>query len=250
MKPKISIITVSYNSEEHIEEAIQSVIKQDYVNKEYIIVDGASTDQTMRIVEKYRAFINVIISEPDSGISDAFNKGIRAASGDVICIVNSDDIMPEEALSRFASQYEEGIDVFRGEEIIRNFETGSERLMKPTMDYRTPVNFNVCHMATYIRREAFERFGYYDESFRFSMDRELLFRFHRQGAKEKRLEGVFGLFRLGGVSQTINKRKTYEALEVLKRNGATKTAVLRYYVVLHAKSVVKRILANHMGDKL
>ena len=90
-KPKISIITVCYNSEAHIEEAILSVINQSYDNKEYLVIDGGSKDGTLNIIEKYKDRIDYFVSEPDKGISDAFNKGIKAASGDIIGILNSDD---------------------------------------------------------------------------------------------------------------------------------------------------------------
>ena len=93
MKPRITIITVCYNSEKYIEQAILSVINQTYDNLEYIIVDGGSQDSTMSIVNRYRDKISVIISEKDNGISDAFNKGIRRATGDIIGIVNSDDML-------------------------------------------------------------------------------------------------------------------------------------------------------------
>lgn len=242
MTPKISVITVSYNSESHIEEAIQSVLAQDYSNREYIIIDGASKDRTCEIIDRYKDKIDFVLSEPDKGISDAFNKGIRVASGEIICIVNSDDIMPDNALERFAEQYEPGIDVYRGEEIIRNFETGKEYIMFPTMEYaKIPFTFNVCHMATYIRKDAFERFGYYDVEFKCSMDRELLYRFHRCGAREKRMNGVYGIFRLGGVSQSdqIAERKYREALEVLRRNGGTNIEMLFFALYLRAKKVAK-----------
>lgn len=243
MKPKISIITICFNSEAHIEEAIKSVIGQSYENKEYIIVDGGSTDGTMQILEQYKNQINCIISEPDKGISDAFNKGIRAASGEVICIVNSDDIMINDALVRFSQQYEEGIDVFRGQQIIRNFQTGKEYILRPTMVYkRVPINFQVCHMATYIRRDAFERFGYYDTNFKISMDRELLFRFHKKGAKEKKLSGEYGIFRLGGVSQNADSRKLEEGKELLYRYGASTLETRIYCAYLRSKSIIKKMM--------
>ena len=86
MCPKISVITVSYNSATHLEECILSVINQSYDNKEYIIIDGGSTDGTLDIIDKYKDKIDYFISEPDNGISDAFNKGIKAATGDLIGI--------------------------------------------------------------------------------------------------------------------------------------------------------------------
>lgn len=245
MTPKISVITVSYNSESHIEEAIQSVLAQDYSNKEYIIIDGASKDRTSEIIDRYKDQIDFVLSEPDKGISDAFNKGIRHATGDVICIVNSDDIMPKGALSRFAEQYDENYDVFRGKEIVRDFSSGKEYVLTPTLVYpRIPISFNVCHMATYIKKDAFDRFGYYDIDFKCGMDRELLFRFHRLGAKEKPLNGVFGIFRLGGVSQSskMEKKKIEESLAIARSNNLNPFEITLYSMFLHIKSGAKKIL--------
>lgn len=92
-QPIISIITVCFNSEKHIEDTIKSVLSQKYNNLQYIIIDGGSKDKTMDIINKYKKEISTIISEPDKGISDAFNKGIQHAKGDLVGIVNSDDIL-------------------------------------------------------------------------------------------------------------------------------------------------------------
>ncbi len=88
---KISVITVCFNSEKTIARTIESVINQHYSDLEYIIIDGGSKDKTVEIINKYRNELSYFISEPDQGISDAFNKGIRVATGDIIGIINSDD---------------------------------------------------------------------------------------------------------------------------------------------------------------
>ena len=130
MKPRITIITVCYNSEKYIEQAILSVINQTYDNLEYIIVDGGSQDSTMSIVNRYRDKISVIISEKDNGISDAFNKGIRRATGDIIGIVNSDDMLyNNNVIEKLAEYYEDDIDVYRGKEIVKNFDSGYEYVL-------------------------------------------------------------------------------------------------------------------------
>ena len=93
MNLKISVITIAYNSESEIEDTIRSVINQTYQNREYIIVDGDSTDQTLSIINQYRNKIDIIISEPDKGRSDAFNKGIQRATGDYIVMMDADSAL-------------------------------------------------------------------------------------------------------------------------------------------------------------
>lgn len=130
-KPKISIITVCYNSEAHLEEAMLSIINQSYANKEYIVIDGGSKDNTLAIIDKYRDKIDYFVSEPDKGISDAFNKGIKAATGDIIGIINSDDFMMPDALHKVAEQYEEGVDLYRGYTLVWNEVRNTKKYMYP-----------------------------------------------------------------------------------------------------------------------
>ena len=94
--PKFSIITVTYNAAAVIEDTLQSVITQTYKNIEYIIVDGASTDRTMEIIGRYRKHIHTVVSEPDHGLYDAMNKGIRLATGDYVCFLNAGDELHED----------------------------------------------------------------------------------------------------------------------------------------------------------
>lgn len=103
--PKITVVTPSYNQGQFIEYTIQSVLNQEYPNLEYIIVDGASTDQTLAVVENYRADIHTIISEKDKGQSDAINKGFALATGDILCWLNSDDCFSQGTLHRVAAHF-------------------------------------------------------------------------------------------------------------------------------------------------
>lgn len=241
MLPKISIITISFNSEKHIEEAIQSVLKQSYENVEYIIIDGKSTDKTMEIIGKYKDRIQYIISEPDKGISDAFNKGIKVASGDIIGIVNSDDkLYTNDALEKVARCYDSGFEVFRGSEVVRNFDTGYEYILHPTMKFKkNPITFHVCHMATYISREAFEKFGYYNTNLKYAMDLELLYRYNLQGAKSKKIDDIIGLFRIGGISQVYNKKKRNECVEIIKMIDGSIIDVMNYKISLIMKDLIR-----------
>ena len=95
---KVSIITTTLNSEKNLDKCIRSVINQTYKNIEYLIIDGCSSDKTLQIIKKYKKKINFILSEKDRGIWDAMNKGLRHASGDIVCFLNSDDFFYKKSI--------------------------------------------------------------------------------------------------------------------------------------------------------
>lgn len=242
-KPKISIITVCFNSEKHLEEAIQSVINQDYENKEYIVIDGGSTDGTLGIIEKYRDKIDYFVSEQDKGISDAFNKGIRAATGDLIGICNSDDILADGVLSVVADAYEEGVEIYRLNEKIRDFETGDEFLLKPTLVFPLlPYNSQPCHMGCFVSKDAYEKYGLYDVDFKYCMDVELLRRFSYNGARYKYVNEVCGYFRKGGTSSSSEKRMREERRQLVLRYGGSRFEAWRFVLYFFIKQKVKSFL--------
>ena len=250
MKPKISIITVCYNSSAHIEEAIKSVIGQTYDNIEYIVIDGGSTDGTVDIINKYKENINYFVSEPDKGISDAFNKGIVASTGDMIGIVNSDDMLYDcEVLAKVATYYSPDIDLYRGKEIVRNFETGYEYTLNPTMTIKcNPLSFCVCHMATFISREAIQKYGMYDVDFHYSMDKDLIYRYMYNGAKSIEMDVIVGIFRPGGVSHNYCKNKRRESALIVERTGGSKFDVLSYKFILYIKEKSRKVLGKINPD--
>ena len=98
---KVSIVTICYNNGESIKQTIDSVLSQDYPNIEYVIIDGASTDSSMEVISSYGERIAKVISEPDKGIYDAMNKGIRFAHGEIIGIVNSDDWFEKDTIESY-----------------------------------------------------------------------------------------------------------------------------------------------------
>lgn len=242
-KPKISIITVCYNSKAHLEECIQSVLGQTYVNKEYIVIDGGSKDGTLDIIAKYRDKIDYFVSEPDKGISDAFNKGIKAATGDIIGICNADDQLASDCMQILADNYEEGIDIYRMNEVVKNFETGEEFLTKPTLVYgHRLVNHYTCHMGCFVAKSAYEKYGMYDVNLKIQMDTDLLCKFSFNGAKYKYVDANCGYFRRGGVSTTGVKRRNYERKLIMKRYGASTWEIMTTQGYHRIMQFAKRVL--------
>ena len=173
--PKFSVITVCYNAQSVIEDTIQSVIAQTYHHVEYILIDGASTDRTMNIVNKYKAHITTIVSEPDKGIYDAMNKGILLATGDYLCFLNAGDSFHEDdTLQQMVHTLHEAElpDVLYGETELVDREGHFLRMRRLSApEVLTWKSFRqgmlVCHKAFFPRRDLVVP---YDLHYRFSAD--------------------------------------------------------------------------------
>ncbi len=183
---KLSIITVVYNGEAFIESAIDSVLSQAYKNLEYIVVDGQSTDGTLELLGKYKSRIDTVISEPDKGIYDAMNKGIKVATGEIVGILNSDDFyVQSDVLGRVAAAFEKNaVDSVYGNiryvskadpsKIVRSVIPGPRRSF--TDGWYPP------HPAFFVRRKVYENFGGFRVDMRVSADFELMLRFLEKNA--------------------------------------------------------------------
>lgn len=180
---KVSIITVTYNSAATIAGCIASVNEQTYPDIEHIVVDGASKDGTVEIIRSIPNRVSQLISEPDKGIYDAMNKGIRMATGDVIGILNSDDFFTTgEVIAHIVSAFEKnGVDGVYGDicfvkpenlnKVVRYY---SARWFNPSL-FR--FGFMPPHPSVYIRSSCFQKLGLYKEDYRIAADYELLIRF-------------------------------------------------------------------------
>jgi glycosyltransferase involved in cell wall biosynthesis len=164
---KVSIITISRNSEKTIEDSIQSVLKQLYNNIEYIIIDGASTDSTINKINKYLNKIDYFISEPDKSLYHALNKGIKAATGDIIGILHSDDTYNDNnVIGDIVSIFNDNvnIDLVYGDALFVSYDHKPIRFyssssFKPIMFY---FGFQPAHTATFIKTNAHRKYGLYD----------------------------------------------------------------------------------------
>lgn len=175
LHPKFSIITVTYNAAQVLEDTIQSVITQTYKGVEYIIIDGGSKDGTLDIINRYKTHIHTVISEPDKGLYDAMNKGIRMATGDYICFLNAGDALHEDdtlLLMVHSITGEVLPDVLYGETQLVDEEGHFVRMRRLSApEQLTWKSFQkgmlVCHQAFFARRELVEP---YDLHYRFSAD--------------------------------------------------------------------------------
>lgn len=204
-RPKISIITACYNAENTIEQTIQSVLGQTYEHIEYIIVDGASTDGTMEIVEKYRNKIDVVVSESDKGVYDAFNKGVHIASGEYIMFLNADDYFLEndviKQLACFIKKKQDAVCVY-----------GNIYMINESTDYKTKHGQNISldklkegimppHPATLLLREVILALGGFDLQYRIAADFDLMAKVLQKYEKKVYYIPIFvTMFRLGGLS--------------------------------------------------
>lgn len=246
---KISIITITYNSERTVEKTLKSVLSQVYPNLEYIIVDGGSKDSTLRIIERYRTQISCVISERDNGIADAFNKGIKAATGDLIGIINSDDLLLPGALFKLAKSYDGITEVYRGNTIIWNEDTQFRCREIPSMKFPTvPYIIHMAHPSTFVTREAYRKYGIFDLEFRYIMDLELLCRFYRMGAVFKYVDADLAEFRIGGATSDSLAKKEHDMKLLVRKNGGTVLQAWSYYNFLRLFDCGKRILNVLFGE--
>lgn len=241
--PKISIITISYNSAATIEKTIRSVAAQNYGNKEYIVIDGKSSDGTQSIVNNYSQTIDHFISEPDNGISDAFNKGLALATGDLIVCLNSDDYLLPNVLEDVAMRYDGEADICCGDLLLWNDKTGDKRVIHPSDHFPTlPFFCRPAHQGMFIRRELYKTLQGYDTRLRYAMDLDFLMRATKYGAKFQRLNMSIAVFRLGGATSDSIFKKKKEYLYLIKKNGGSTLQAYLFYYFLVITQTTKKLL--------
>lgn len=229
---KVSIITSCFNREKTIAQAIESVLSQDYPNIEYIVVDGASKDNTLAIINRYTGRISHIISEPDKGMYEGINKGIRAATGDIIGLLHSDDFLySTNTISRIVERFEETqadfiygnglfVDFDNTNKVVRNWIGGKYSKWKVRHGW-LPL-----HPTCYIRKACIDKWGLYDESYKIAADSDFLFRYlYEANLKVEYLNEYIVRMRMGGLSTDSKRRKMMweEDIRMYKSHGMPPT---------------------------
>ncbi len=238
-KPLFSIITVTKNSEKYVEECVKSVIRQKFKNFEYIIIDGNSSDQTIQIIKKYKKKINIIKSEKDKGIYDAFNKGINLTKGKFICIVNSDDVLTPNALNIINKYIKKKKFDFIFGSVKKHW--GILHGYKPKKIKYSWGFYSSHSTGFFISKNAALKVGKYNVKYKYHADYDYFYRMIVKkklvGASTKKNE-VTGIFRRGGYSSTIPYKKLFfEEIRIRYDNGQN---VLLLFVI-----IIYKILKNY-----
>lgn len=223
---KISIITITYNSASSLQRALDSVQSQTYKDIEHVIIDGASTDGTRKLIEAYaKQHKNVKwVSEKDNGIYDAINKGIRLATGDVIGFLHSDDMFYSvDSIGQIAAAFEQNqadvvygdLQYMRGNKVVRRWKSNTFNPRALKYGWMPP------HPTVYVHREVYQQVGEYDSWFRISADYDMILRIFTAGYHTHYIPEVLVCMETGGASNKNTKArlsKTMEDYIVLKKN--------------------------------
>ena len=211
--PLVSIITVVFNGEKHLEQTILSLINQTYSNIEYIIIDAGSTDGTLEIIKKHEENIDYWVSEPDNGIYDAMNKGIALSKGELIGILNSDDWYEEYTIIEIVNKFKNNpeIDIFHGLHKLWN-KNGLLGIIGHTDLY---LQYGmISHPTCFVKKEVYENYGGFDSIYKISADYELMLRFKSKSLKFFMIEKTLVNFRNDGISNTSRKQIVFETNEI------------------------------------
>ena len=238
---KISIITISFNSENSISETFKSVKNQSYNQYEYLIIDGGSKDRTLTIA-KEQNHISKIVSEPDKGIYDAINKGIKNSTGEIIGFLNSDDTFYDEnSLKHIADAFDKDTDCVFGDLIYTDKDENIKRIWKGSEFKKGAFNkgWMPAHPTFYCRRSVYEKLGLYDDSFKIAGDFELMLRFlEKYNIRSKYIPKTLVKMKVGGVSNNGFKSKLNilkEEFRAFDQNGMDLNKL--FYILYKARKI-------------
>jgi len=246
-KPLISIITVVFNGEKYLEQTIQSLIGQTYDNVEYIIIDGGSRDGTLDIIKKYEDKIDYWVSEKDGGIYDAMNKGLSVCIGDIVGIVNADDILYKDTLLKVSNaismrdiDYTYGSVHFMNQKEIIMGEMFS--LSDEDIENKKYIDIPFPHPSLFVKKEIYKEIGLFNTKFKLSADYDFSLRLLRENYKGFNLDMATGKFRSGGSSGGLST--FLDTKDVLLSHNAPKTMVYKNMFFSIAKVLLLRYFPN------
>lgn len=235
---QLSIITITYNAEQFLERTIQSILAQTDQNFEYIIIDGKSKDGTLAIAEKYKSRVNKLISEPDKGLYDAMNKGLKNATGDFVWFMNAgDEINDNQAVANIYKTISDNTDVLYGDTYFVDNDGNIQGLRSEITPHRLPKNLQwqdmklgmlVCHQA-FIARKSIASL-YMENNLSADVDWEI--ECLKNARNIQYLDFVVAKYLTGGISNKQLKRSLLDRYEVLKKHFGLTGAITAHLQIL------------------
>ena len=236
---KISVITISKNCKPTIERTIKSVLNQEYKDKEYIVIDGDSIDGTKEVLEKYKPFVDKIVSENDEGIYHAINKGIKLAKGDIISLIHGNDMFAhEKVLTDVANNFRDNnnLDILIADVAFKNKLDDNKYIRYyPSKTFRPWMlrfGYSPPHLSSFFSRNVKNSIGLYNTDFKIAGDFEYFVRcFLKNKLKYKKLNKCFVYMSLGGVSNRNIKSYLISSNEInkaLKKNSFYSNIILTF----------------------
>lgn len=245
---KISIITVCKNAEQFIEQTISSVLSQSYSNVEYILIDGKSSDQTLKIISKYKSNISYFVSEEDKSLYEALNKGIRAASGDIIGILHAGDcfvnnFVLEEIALLFTSN--SAIDAIYSNVYFTN--KAGKVTRKINAKNWKPINFSFGemppHPGFYCKKSVYEKKGFYLENYKIAADFELMVRFILNSNINYKYLPIYTVdMQIGGISNSGIKSYAIKTREILKSLQTNQIKANKFVILVRFLTKLKQFI--------
>lgn len=233
-QPLVSIITIVFNGEKHLEQTIQSVLNQTYPNIEYIIIDGGSGDNSVSIIKKYSTRLAYWVSEKDKGISDAFNKGISKTSGEIIGMINADDWYESDTIGKVVLSIKDH-DVVYGDLRLWKQEkpevvfTGNHHYLKKEM--------TINHPTVFVKRHCYLKFGLFDLQYKYAMDYDFLLRLYLNKCSFTHVPAVLANMRWQGASDKQWYKACKEVFRIKNKYFPNKHLKNRFHFYKQAASI-------------
>lgn len=232
-KVTISVITIVYNNVRDVAYTIESVLGQTYPYVEYIIVDGASNDGTMDVVNRFRDRIAKVLSEKDEGIYDAMNKGLAMATGDYVLFLNSGDELFDQFTLERVVKVGQGADIIYGETKLideRRQVLGDRRHRAPAkFDWRSfRYGMNICHQAIYVKRCIAEP---YDRQYQLSADIDWVIRAAKKAKTSKNVQAYVAKYLVGGMTQQRHRQGLKERYQIFKKHYGAVNNIINHGII-------------------
>ena len=251
----ISIVTVTYNAEKFIEKNIQNIISQKIKNVEHILIDGMSNDKTLEVVDKYRFHFSHVITERDNGIYDAMNKGILAAKGELIGILNADDCYNQDTLNLVLKTYELSKnkdiiiygDMYQDYDGVKSFSYGD---LSSNAFQNDKIRIN--HPTVFVSKSIYDKIGLFDVSFTRGADKEFLIRAYKNKFSFLKINKILAFFKLGGFTSSYDLKSVFDRTKEefrLYKKYYPKQLVIKNTIIQFLRLFKNLILINILGQE-